>query len=341
MTDFNRLRTGLVAASVLLLCLVLAPAQPAFAAVYAPPKGKIWHGVTAGEEVRDFTARTGKAPAVWQTFVRWGAFYEHAFARARSAQARVMLHVSTSEGQGSPGVISPGQIARGGGDSYLLELNRRIAEHGRPVYIRFMGEMNNCNNAYAAYDCNGRRRSADFSAVRFKQAWRRSHLIVRGGDVATLNARLRRMRLAPVRTGETSLPRAPVAFMWAPMTGGSPMISALAPQVYWPGRRYVDWVGTSFYSRFPNFHHLEPYYQRFAVKQRKPFAFAEWAMWGSDNPDFARRLFGWINTHPRVKMLQYNQGALPSGPFRLRHYPRSARVIAGALGSPRFAGRTP
>lgn len=41
---------------------------------------------------------------------------------------------------------------------------------------------------------------------------------------------------------------------------GTRVIAALAPQVFWPGRRHVDWVGTSFYSRFPNFHFLEPFY---------------------------------------------------------------------------------
>jgi hypothetical protein len=125
------------------------------------------------------------------------------------------------------------------------------------------------------------------------------------------------------------------------MTGGSPMIAALAPAVYWPGSRYVDWVGTSFYSRFPNFHLLEPFYQRFAVARRKPFAFAEWAMWGADDARFTRRLFSWVGSHPRVRMMQYNQGDRADGPFRLRRYPRSAAVMRAALRSPRFVALPP
>ena len=29
------------------------------------------------------------------------------------------------------------------------------------------------------------------------------------------------------------------------------------------------------------------------------------------------RLFAWIGSHPRVRMVLYNQGALTDGPFRL------------------------
>ncbi len=326
---------------VLLMLCAASLGQPAAApaAVHAAAGGKIWHGVTAGDDVSDFSARTGRRPAIWQTFVRWDGGYEHAFQRAASARARVMLHVSTAAGQGTPGVITPGAIARGEGDGYLLGLNRRLERHRHPVYLRLMGEMNNCDNAYAPYDCGGRRRSADHSARHFRQAWKRAHLIVRGGEVAALDARLKKLGMPPVRTAATVLGRPPVSFVWAPMTGGSPMIAALAPQVFWPGRRYVDWVGTSFYSRFPNFHYLEPFYQRFAVGQRKPFAFAEWAMWGSDNAPFARRLFGWVASHGRVRMMQYNQGDRTSGPFRLRRYPSAAQVIRRALASRRFDAR--
>ncbi len=325
------------ALATLIASLVLAGS--AHAAAFLPPKGKVWNGVTAGEDLGDFRARAGSDPAVRGQFVRWGGGYEHAFQRAASAGARVMLHVSTAGGQGMAGVISPGEIARGRGDGYLLSLNRRFARHSAPSYVRLMGEMNNCDNAYAALNCNGSRRNADHSARRFKQAWKRSVLIVRGGDVQAINRRLRGLRLPPVNTAAASLATPRVAFVWAPMTGGSPMVPSLAPAVYWPGGDYVDWVGTSFYSRFPNFGYLEPFYQRFAVGQRKPFAFAEWAMWGSDNAPFARRLFGWVGSHGRVRMMQYNQGDRTAGPFRLRRYPSAAQVIRRALASRRFDAR--
>lgn len=332
-------------ARIALVVAVLAalPALPAgaSAAAFLPPKGKAWHGLTAGSSAEDFQRRTGRRPAVWQHFVLWGTNYSYAFERSASASARLMLHVSTAAAQGAAGRISPGELSRGEGDGHLLWLNRRLADHGQPAYLRLMAEMNNCHNAYAALNCNGSRRSADHSATRFKRAWRRAYLIVRGGDVARIDARLRSLGMPPVRTQSPRLERARVAFVWAPMTGGSPMVPALDPRVYWPGRAYVDWVGTSFYSRYPNFHYLEPFYQRFAVRYRKPFALAEWAMWGSDDASFARRLFEWVDTHRRVRMVQYNQGERADGPFRLWRYTGAGRVIRRALSSGRFADSAP
>ena len=204
--------------------------------------------------------------------------------------------------------------------------------------MRLLGEMNNCNNPYAAYSCSGARRDADHSARTFKRAWKRAYLILHGGDVAAIDARLAALGLPPVRTAARALPLPQVAFVWAPMTGGAPAISALRPQVYWPGGKWVDWVGTSFYSRFPNFAGLEPFYRTFAVARRKPFAIAEWAIWGADDPGFAQRLFGWVAQHSLVRMVSYNQGARRGGIFRLSRYPRAAQAIRRDLRSPRFLG---
>jgi hypothetical protein len=201
--------------------------------------------------------------------------------------------------------------------------------------------MNNCNNAYAAYDCSGGRRDRAHSAPVLKRAWKRTYLIAHGGDVAAIDARLARLGMPRVKTRAATLPQPQVAFVWAPMTGGAPNIAALRPQAYWPGRRWVDWVGTSFYSRFPNFTGLERFYADFAVRKQKPFAIAEWAMWGADAPGFASRLFDWIGAHRRVEMIQYNQGAQAGGSFRLGRYPASARVIRRRLASGRFLGYAP
>ena len=118
-----------------------------------------------------------------------------------------------------------------------------------------------------------------------------------------------------------------------PQTEGSPPIAANAPRAYWPGGRYVDWVGTDFYSRFPNFAKLERFYAAF---RGKPFVFGEWALWGRDDPAFVRRFFSWMRSHPRVRMHLYNQGKLTNGPFRLNRYPRSRAAIRAALGNRRY-----
>lgn len=96
----------------------------------------------------------------------------------------------------------------------------------------------------------------------------------------------------------------------------------------------MDWVGTDFYSRFPNFSGLERFYRQFPGK---PFAFGEWAMWGRDDPAFVTRFFGWVRSHGRVRMVLYNQGDRTAGPFRLRRYPRSTATIQKALSSNLFS----
>jgi hypothetical protein len=149
-----------------------------------------------------------------------------------------------------------------------------------------------------------------------------------------MNARLRALGLPPVRTAADELPAPQVAMQWVPQTRGTPDIPANMPRAYWPGGEYVDWVGTDFYSRFPNFHWLDAFYRDFPGK---PFVFGEWALWGADDPGFVSRLFAWIHHRPRVRMVIYNQGALTGGPFRLRRYPRSKAALRKALAHRRFA----
>jgi hypothetical protein len=323
-----------------LLALACLPST-ATADAFLPPPGKVWNGLTAGFDANDFERRAGKHPAIWQHFIAWGGSYQYTIANSRSANARLMYHLGTSKGQNLPERLSPGDIARGEGDGFLVGLARDIAGNGTPAYIRLMGEMNNCNNPYAAYSCSGSKRDRDHSVATFKQAWKRVYLIMHGGEAAAINGRLAQLGMPAVQAGGQTLAQPQLAFVWAPMTGGAPNISSLRPQVYWPGSQWVDWVGTSFYSRFPNFTGLDRYYKDFAVRKRKPFAIAEWAIWGSDAPAFADRLFDWIAGHRLVRMVHYNQGAEAGGIFRLSNYPASARVVRNRLAHPRYLGFAP
>ena len=316
-----------------LLLLPLAAPAAAQGEAFAPPNGKVLNGLTAGYDFDDFTRRAGKAPAVWQHFVAWNGSLDYTVDNTRKTGARLMYHLGTASGQNLPERISPGEIARGRGDAYLIRLTRTIAEYGRPAYIRLMAEMNQANNGYSAFDRSGRSRGPAHSTAAFKQAWRRSTLILRGGPVADVNHKLRRLGLPAVQTAAVELPRPSIAMVWVPQTRGTPDIPANMPRAYWPGGAYVDWVGTDFYSRFPNFHWLDDFYRDFAGK---PFVFGEWALWGADDPAFVSRLFGWIASHPRVRMVLYNQGKLTDGPFRLKRYPRSAAALRKALSHRRF-----
>ena len=120
-----------------------------------------------------------------------------------------MLSVSTEETG-----ISLRDLARGAGDGFLVGLNRLVAERDETVYLRPLSEMNNSNNPYSAYLGNGAPRGPAYTTAWFKKAWRRIALVVRGGSLTTINRKLRRLGLPPVRTGAGELQAARVALMW-------------------------------------------------------------------------------------------------------------------------------
>jgi hypothetical protein len=310
------------------LAAVLAGAVPAAAAPYPPPPGRVLLGLAGRPTAGAFRNATGRRPAVFQSFTMFGQDPGYVFLRAAAMRSTPMVHISTAAGNGLPERITPRAIARGKGDHWLLGLQRRIAAVGGPVYVRPFGEMNAYWNAYSAYGASGRRDAAH-STTWFKRAWRRMAVILRGGP--QVDATLRGLHLRP--TGRGSLPTAQVALMWCPQVAGAPDVRGNAPRAYWPGARWVDWVSTDFYSRFPNFSGLERFYRAFGGK---PFAFGEWALWDRDDAAFVRRFFGWVRGHRRVRMLVYNQGARAGGPFDLGRFPRSRAAIRAATRSSRF-----
>jgi hypothetical protein len=339
----GRIFTGAIT-QVLLAAAILAAVggvvdAAAQAAPYTAPHRKVLVGVTGGRTADGYVKAVGKRPAVFQFFVAWGDRFQYAYRRAGQAGAGLMVHLSTYNGRGTRERITPRAIALGRGDGYLLALRRDFAAYGHPVYLRLFSEMNNAANPYSAFDHDGSGRGTAHTPSWFRQAWRRVDLVIKGGRVARIDSRLRALGLPRLRHPRTrTLPRPKVALQWVPMTAGSPDIAANRPGAYWPGAAYVDWVGTDFYSRFPNFQGLD----RFDAARRyagKPFVFGEWGIWGRDDPSFIRRFFAWVASHRRVRMLAYNQGNRTTSPFRLYRYPKAARAMRAALRSALYTGR--
>jgi hypothetical protein len=107
------------------------------------------------------------------------------------------------------------------------------------------------------------------------------------------------------------------------------------PKDYWPGRKYVDWVGTDFYSNYPYWRDLN----RFVRDRRwrhKPLALTEWGVTGTDDSRFARRIFSWVKHRPKVRMMVYYRGFGSTDPYYPYSYPRAIRVIRHKLKSSRF-----
>ncbi len=332
----GRVRLALVVA----LALACLPAAASAAPYTAPGNKVLWGGqggYTAGS-IADFERQSGKHPAVFNYFIDWGSqdgFLGGRLDDARRMGSSAMISLSTKGTR-----LSPRDLASGDGDGFLVRLNGLLADHGEVVYVRPLSEMNNGNNPYSAYDLSGRSRGPAFSTRQFKQAWRRLTLILRGGDVAAIDSRLRGLGMPALRTGAGELPRPKVALMWVPLSFGNPEIAKNHPRHFYPGGGYVDWVGTTWYSPYRASSAMDAIYS-FPRWKRKPFAFAEWGVWGADVPGFVNQFFGFMKSHPRVRMAVYYQSALLSNEFRLSTHPASRAALRRAVRWPRLTGVAP
>src|ERR1700760_3343298 len=275
-----------------------------------PPKAGVFPRVSdrgTAREFDEFSALTGKHPALIQTFHPWGNSLNEAYERWRETETRPILHISTADDQTLREIITPEQIAEGAGDDYLLQLNDFFASHGLPAYIRPLGEPNRCLNAWSAVECDGAQKGGEHSSGWYKQAFRRIVTIVRGGQsLGGINATLASIGLPPVNRTKglppKELPAAPVSIIWSTLPGGSPRVKGNFPGNYWPGRRWVDWVGTDFYSQYPVWKDLNRFY---VGKQWKgmPVAMTEWGVSGEDEAKFVNQVVSWVTKHQRTRML--------------------------------------
>lgn len=338
----KRFRRGGLLALLLALAALLAPAGAA-AVTLVPPKPSVFLGVSdrgTTTEFNEFAELTGKHPALLQTFHPWGNSLNEAYERWRETATRPVLAISTADDQTLAELITPEQIALGYGDDYLLQLNEFFASKGLPAYIRPLGEPNRCLNAWTAVDCEGNQRGGEHTTGWYKQAFRRISAIVRGGQsLEGVNATLAEIGLPPVSRTKgpppTELPAAPVSIVWSPLPGGSPRVKGNFPGNYWPGRRWVDWVGTDFYSQYPVWKDLNRFY---AGKQWRgmPVAMTEWAVSGVDEPRWVKQTIAWTVKHPRVRMLVYYQGFGAGNAYDLRLYPRTTNTLRKKIRRPNF-----
>jgi hypothetical protein len=333
-----------VALALAATALALVPA--AGAKPYLPPRGRIYHGVSDTGNIfhfRKFWRQTNRHPAILNTFHTWGTSLRYALERWNEGRARPMLSISTAKSYSGAEVITPRAIARGQGDDYLLRLNRAIGSRKLTMYIRPFGEMNAHWNPYCAYNADGSSRGAAHRTKWFRQAWRRTFIIVRGGARRQdINARLRRLNLPPIEGHGERIPRhilhTRTAFLWVPQSQPAPIVRGNGTGHYWPGSRYVDWVGTDFFSKYPNWSGLNAFYRTW---RGKPFVFGEWAVWGSDDPAFVHSLFHWTFARKRVRMLAYYQGFGQNNPTRIGNWPRSKRKLRHILGTSHFQAYAP
>jgi hypothetical protein len=329
---------------------------------YGPGKSRAFHGVSDTgrvEDFRKFQRQVQAHPAVLQMFFHWGVPLGSSGALHRwwRTSTRGVLHLSTAPGGGEE-VITPRGIAKGFGDHYLLRLNESIASAEQTVYLRLMAEMNGHWNPYSSYNADGTRRGDGRGTIWYKRAWRRVATVVRGGPRTAINRHLRRNKMPRIHrvrrpTGPTyaelgvprELPRPRVAMMWVPQTISSPNVRGNQPHNYWPGRRYVDWVGADIYSRWATEGVWAALDRFFKGKRwrRMPFVIAEYSPYDNGHDGgFVRRLFSWAEARPkRSKMLIYYRSVNADNPHNLQYYPGAKLALRRILDQRRYREYAP
>ena len=348
---------GLFAVAAALIAPAAAGADP-----YAPPDGRAYHGVSDTGSIADFETfsdQVGAHPALLQDFFHWrvplttGALY-----RWGKTNTRGVLSLSTATGDGVE-MITPRQIAKGKDDRYMTHMAADIAETGQTVYIRLMAEMNGHWNAYSAFNADGSARRHGHSARWYRLAWRRFTLILRGGSRDKINRRLMRMGLPriiraksqddPVYEGGPDgiplpipehMPEPRVAMMWVPQSFGSPNVRGNQPADYWPGGKYVDWVGIDIYSKFAGaFDDGVAFFNRY---DKWPFVIGEYGPWDNDvSGSFTGGLLRWAEAHDRVKAMLYYRGVDPDNNYNLQFYPGARAALRNHMAEPHWSPFAP
>jgi hypothetical protein len=300
------------------------------ALVLAPP-GLARPLLGAHGDLGRFRALTGQTSQTRLVFLGWGqgASWGKRFEALFPLLGDVPL-VALKTGSGSRDeVITPRDVAVGRGDAYLVALSRAIAARGRPIYVRPFPEMNGHWSPYCAFAASGRPRGASHSTEIFRKAFARVSVILPGGPAATVDAKLARLGLPPLGESLPANPAPRLRVMWSPQAFGSPNVPGNSARAYYPGDAYVDVVGDSIYDigGRAEWAGAEALYR---AHPGKPFAVAEWGLWGIDDPDFVRRMASFVRTHGRVQLVVYFQSRAGSV-FDLATKPRSRAAYREAI----------
>jgi hypothetical protein len=217
--------------------------------------------------------------------------------------------------------ITPAGIARGKGDRVLIDIAQALDRFGRTAFVRPYAEMNGHWNPYCAYNSNGSSRGRAHSTKNFRKAFRRTYLIMHGGSVADINAKLVDSGM-PKLDRSNALPVNDVKVIWNPQGFGSPDLKGNSADAYYPGDNYVDVVANDLYDYGRGVEwgaNLDLY----RAHPDKPYAIGEWGLGpGIDHPDFIQRMANFVSSHPRVDTIIYYRSQTGSI-FDLAYKPKS------------------
>ena len=305
-------------------------------------------GITGN--VARFQSQTGQASSVHHAFLGWGQglSYGSTFASLFPTLGPIpMIHLGT-EGQSAPEAITPGGIAAGQGDGYLVALNKAIATWNKGIYVRPLAEMNNSANAWSGYRANGQPKDAAHSPATYRKAFARIYVILHGGSASAVNAKLRQLGLPPVKGELFANPFPRLRIVWSPLAADVPRVAGNAAQLYYPGPGYVDVDGGSIYDErltdTAPWQGLENLY-RLSRSHKKPFSVPEWGLSQVDDPAFVQHMCTFLKTHDATEVAAFYESR-PGSRYDLEPKPKSRAAyrecitpLAGPL--PAWAGVEP
>jgi hypothetical protein len=293
----------------------------------APAAARVNLGILGSAD--RFRQLTGQDSVVRHVIVGWGQgqTWGSSFASLlASLSPTPMLGFDTT---GSGGDITPLQIAQGKGDAYLIAMNSAIAVWGKFVYVRPLGEMNGHWNPYCAYTKSGASKGPQYATAAFRKAFARIYVLLHGGPATDVDAKLRRLGLPPVGRDLPPNPAPTLKVVWNPQGYGSPNVPGNSAQAYYPGDAYVDLVGDDLYDirGKAEWAAADALYR---AHPSKPFGFAEWGLWGLDDPAFVRKMAEWVRAHKRTELLAYFNSK-PGSIFDLGSKPKSLAAYRAAI----------
>ena len=270
-----------------------------------------------------FRGQTNQATDVNLDFIGWGAHKQTYLDNTLNAAKPIpALSFGTANKYGE--AITPAGIAHGKGDRVLIDIAQALDRFGSFAYVRPYAEMNGHWNPYSAYNSNGSYRGAAHSTKNFRLAFRRTYLIVHGGSVADINAKLVDSGM-PKLDRTSDLPLNDVKVIWNPQGFGSPDLKANSADSYYPGDKYVDVVANDLYD-FGRGVEWEANLDLYHGHPDKPYSIGEWGLGpGIDHPDFVQKMANFVSNHRRVETIIYYRSQSGST-FDLRSKPKSTRA---------------
>ena len=271
-------------------------AVPAGGKVPPPPRRQVYWGAYASgvpfrqSSLTGLTRRAGRRPAIVMWYQDWSGNFP-AQSAARLAHLGIVPMITWEPWKpprvaGSPATIQPryrlARITAGAFDRYLTRYAREIERYGGPVMLRPFHEMD--GNWYPWGGTANGNRPHDFVP-----AWRHVH------DLFT-------------RLGVHN-----VTWVWSLNATSVPLRRDNTPREYWPGARYVDWIGLSGFNfgrsrsfgSWVSFNTL--FRARIAQLRRyhRPIAITEIASVevGGDKAAWIRQTFSQLRRSPLVRAL--------------------------------------